>query len=70
MSEKPPKLKNLESRITKAKAMGGEKLIAKQHESGKLTARERIEKLFDPGTFEKATGETTQAAKRVCRERS
>lgn len=30
---------------------GGEKRIAKQHASGKLTARERIEKLLDPGSF-------------------
>ena len=27
-------------------------LIAKQHESGKLTARERLELLFDSGTFQ------------------
>ncbi len=31
---------------------GGEKRIAKQHEKGKLTARERIELLLDEGTFE------------------
>jgi acetyl-CoA carboxylase carboxyltransferase component len=31
--------------------MGGQEAIQKQHESGKLTARERIELLFDPGTF-------------------
>jgi len=30
---------------------GGEKRIAKQHAKGKLTARERIDLLFDPGTF-------------------
>ncbi|MEE2901522.1 MAG: acyl-CoA carboxylase subunit beta [Myxococcota bacterium] len=30
---------------------GGEKRVAKQHEQGKLTARERIELLVDPGTF-------------------
>jgi propionyl-CoA carboxylase beta chain len=30
---------------------GGEDRIAKQHESGKLTARERIELFLDPGTF-------------------
>ena len=29
---------------------GGENNIAKQHEKGKLTARERIEKLVDPGS--------------------
>jgi len=31
--------------------MGGEEKIAQQHERGKLTARERIDLLFDPGTF-------------------
>ncbi|HYQ13551.1 MAG TPA: carboxyl transferase domain-containing protein, partial [Solirubrobacterales bacterium] len=29
-----------------------EEAIAKQHEKGKLTARERVEKLLDPGSFE------------------
>lgn len=32
-------------------AGGGEQRIQKQHEMGKLTARERLDKLFDPGTF-------------------
>lgn len=31
--------------------MGGPERIAKQHALGKMTARERIEALFDPGTF-------------------
>jgi propionyl-CoA carboxylase beta chain len=31
---------------------GGEERLRKQHEQGKLTARERLERLFDPGTFE------------------
>lgn len=31
---------------------GGDERIRKQHEAGKLTARERIDLLFDPGTFE------------------
>jgi methylmalonyl-CoA carboxyltransferase large subunit len=31
---------------------GGEKRIAKQHEQGKLTARERVEKLVDPDSFQ------------------
>ena len=34
-----------------ALACGGEERIAKQHASGKLTARERMEALFDDGTF-------------------
>ena len=33
-------------------SMGGEKMIQKQHEQGKLTARERLDFLFDPGTFQ------------------
>ncbi len=35
----------------KAAQGGGAKAIAKQHEKGKLTARERIEKILDPGSF-------------------
>ncbi|HEY8641854.1 MAG TPA: acyl-CoA carboxylase subunit beta [Candidatus Dormibacteraeota bacterium] len=31
--------------------MGGPERIARQHERGKLTVRERIDLLFDPGTF-------------------
>ena len=30
---------------------GGKARIATQHAKGKLTARERIERLIDPGTF-------------------
>src|SRR5690242_12972275 len=30
---------------------GGTERIAKQHEAGKLTARERLDLLLDPGTF-------------------
>ena len=31
---------------------GGETRLARQHAAGKLTARERIELFFDPGTFQ------------------
>lgn len=31
---------------------GGEERIAKHHKQGKLTARERVEALLDPGTCE------------------
>jgi len=31
---------------------GGEARLKRQHEAGKLTARERMDLLFDPGTFE------------------
>src|SRR5436853_735701 len=36
----------------RAELGGGEDRLKRQHEAGKLTARERIELLFDPGTFE------------------
>src|SRR6059058_624042 len=36
----------------RAELGGGEDRLRRQHDAGKLTARERIELLFDPGTFE------------------
>ncbi len=42
----------LEARREKALAMGGADAIAKQHREGKLTVRERVDRLFDPGTFQ------------------
>ena len=45
-------LQRLEEKRAAARAGGGEKRIAAQHSKGKLTARERIEALLDPGSFE------------------
>ncbi|MBX7138132.1 MAG: acyl-CoA carboxylase subunit beta [Oligoflexia bacterium] len=45
-------LDELKRRNALAELGGGEERIAKQHEAGKLTARERINQLLDPGTFE------------------
>ncbi|MBQ7502900.1 acyl-CoA carboxylase subunit beta [bacterium] len=42
---------NLKARREKAKLGGGEERLEKQRQSGKMTARERLEKLMDPGTF-------------------
>ena len=42
---------DLHERRAKAKLGGGEEKVALQHERGKLTARERIDLLVDPGTF-------------------
>ena len=42
----------LEAKRALARLGGGEKRIAAQHAKGKLTARERLELLFDEGTFE------------------
>ncbi len=46
------KINYLESLREKAKLGGGAKKIAKQHEKGKFTARERVELLLDEGTFD------------------
>jgi propionyl-CoA carboxylase beta chain len=45
-------LQTLEQLERQAELGGGEERQKRQHEAGKLTARERIELLFDPGTFE------------------
>ena len=44
-------LKKLDYKRKLAVAGGGEKRQESQHKKGKLTARERIEILLDPGTF-------------------
>jgi len=44
-------IKDLTERENKEREMGGEKGVAKQHKGGKLTARERLDLLFDEGTF-------------------
>ena len=41
-----------EDRRNKALAGGGKKRIESQHKKGKLTARERLEYLFDEGSFQ------------------
>lgn len=41
----------LEARRAKAREMGGPEKVAKHHERGKLTARERMARLFDGGEF-------------------
>ncbi|MCD4817652.1 MAG: methylmalonyl-CoA carboxyltransferase [Candidatus Cloacimonetes bacterium] len=45
------KINLLKEKQKKAKQMGGDARIEKQHKKGKLTARERIKLLFDEGTF-------------------
>lgn len=45
------KLQELDSRREKARLGGGQARIDKQHERGKLTARERLNILFDEGSF-------------------
>jgi propionyl-CoA carboxylase beta chain len=44
-------IRDLRERRARAQAMGGEERVRRQHEAGKLTARERLEHLLDPGSF-------------------
>jgi propionyl-CoA carboxylase beta chain len=45
------KIKRLEELNAEAELGGGEARIERQHNSGRMTARERIEMLLDPGSF-------------------
>jgi acetyl-CoA carboxylase carboxyltransferase component len=51
MSSVSDKLDNLKDREEKAKSLGGEAQVKRQKDRGKITARERLDLLFDPGTF-------------------
>jgi propionyl-CoA carboxylase beta chain len=45
------KLADFERRVQEATHAGSERAVDKQHAAGKMTARERIEALLDPGSF-------------------
>ena len=46
-----PELEELRRREELARRMGGDERVERQHRSGRLTVRERIDRLFGPGTF-------------------
>ncbi|MGK3968745.1 acyl-CoA carboxylase subunit beta [Sorangium sp. So ce118] len=48
---RPPALARLDDMNRRALDGGGKDRLAKQHEAGKLSARERIDLLLDPGSF-------------------
>ena len=47
-----PRLEDLQALKEEARKGGGEARIEKQHAKGKMTARERLDKFLDPGTFQ------------------
>ncbi|OQX63249.1 MAG: methylmalonyl-CoA carboxyltransferase [Desulfococcus sp. 4484_241] len=51
MGNTSDKIRELKEREQAVREMGGKEAVAKHKAKGKLTARERIEALFDPGTF-------------------
>ena len=51
-----PEIDELHRRKELAHQMGGPERVQRQHDNGRLTVRERIDRLFDDGTFHE-TGE-------------
>ena len=51
MSTNAERFARLEEMRIASRAGGGVARVAKQHDAGKLTARERLDLLLDPGTF-------------------
>ena len=58
-----PKIQALRKKIEEGKLGGGTKRIEAQHKKGKLTARERVELLMDPGSFEEIGALVTHRTK-------
>jgi propionyl-CoA carboxylase beta chain len=61
----PPgdRLAELNDRNRRANEAGGKQRIERQHAAGKLTARERVEALLDPGSFEELDRLVTHRAR-------
>jgi propionyl-CoA carboxylase beta chain len=55
-------IEKLQDRERRAELGGGEERLRKQHDQSKLTARERVDRLFDPGTFEEVDKLVTHRA--------
>ena len=51
-----PEVAELERRAELARAMGGDEKVARHHAAGRLTVRERIDVLVDPGSFREVGG--------------
>ena len=51
MADAVEKLRAIQARKQEFLRGGGDEAIARQHQQGKLTARERVAALLDPGTF-------------------
>jgi acetyl-CoA carboxylase carboxyltransferase component len=46
-----PEIEELKRRMALARQMGGAENVERQHKTGRLTVRERIERLLEPGSF-------------------
>jgi len=61
MPIKPELLEELKNRRTEARISGGADKVAKRHEKGQLTARERIDAIYDENSFQEAGMHVDQA---------
>ena len=52
MASTEERLQDLRNRKSRSEIGGGQERIDRQHQKGKMTARERIEVLLDEGTFQ------------------
>jgi len=57
-----PEVDEIKRRRELAQAMGGPANVERQHAGGKLTVRERIDRLLDPGSFHEVGGLTGKPA--------
>lgn len=57
-----PELEELRKRHADAEALGGAESVKRHHEQGRLTVRERIGALLDPGSFQEVGKLTGTAA--------
>lgn len=62
MTDWQSEIEELRRRRTLAAKMGGEEKIARQHDAGRLTIRERIDRLLDAGSFDEVGGLAGKAA--------
>jgi acetyl-CoA carboxylase carboxyltransferase component len=51
-----PELAELRARLALAKELGGPERVARQHAGGRMTVRERIDRMLDPGSFHEIGG--------------
>ncbi|MGH2399955.1 MAG: acyl-CoA carboxylase subunit beta [bacterium] len=64
------RLSDLRRRKDRIRALGGPERIQRQHDQGKLTARERIDHLLDPGSFVELDAFVTHQARQFGMERT
>ena len=50
-----PEVEEIKQRRALALGQGGAEAVAKQHSQNRLTIRERVDQLLDPGSFEEVS---------------